>query len=106
VWRVQTGHVADCSECYNEPSCQIKVREFCDYLSNCWLLGKLCVPWSLLLVLVWKTALEGIHKPLTVLSGFWKDCHICCYDRGHTDKELYVDFTELHKFTESCMGLV
>jgi hypothetical protein len=36
--RVQTGHVADCSECNNEPSCLMKVREFCDYLSNCWLL--------------------------------------------------------------------
>jgi hypothetical protein len=28
--KVQTGNVADCSECSNEPSCSMKVREFCD----------------------------------------------------------------------------
>jgi hypothetical protein len=28
--KVQIGHVVDCSECSNEPSCKKKVREFCD----------------------------------------------------------------------------
>ena len=28
------------------------------------------------------------------IIGFWIGFHICCYDRGHADMELYVDFTE------------
>jgi hypothetical protein len=44
--------------------------------------------------------MERIYKPTTTLSDFWKGFHICCYDRGHADRELYVGFTEFYRAAE------
>jgi len=40
--------------------------------------------------------MERIYNPSTILLGSGIGFHIFCYDRGHADRELYVDFTELY----------